>query len=44
MFSNLFTRRAFGSRIAALLPGMGLAAAALPLPAEAQDFHESFTH
>jgi 2-iminobutanoate/2-iminopropanoate deaminase len=36
MFSNLFTRRDFGSRIAALLPGIGLAAAALPSPAEAQ--------
>jgi 2-iminobutanoate/2-iminopropanoate deaminase len=36
MFSNLFTRRAFGSRIAALLSGLGLAAAALPSAAEAQ--------
>jgi 2-iminobutanoate/2-iminopropanoate deaminase len=36
MFSSLFTRRAFGSRIAALLPGLGLAAAALPVAAEAQ--------
>jgi enamine deaminase RidA (YjgF/YER057c/UK114 family) len=36
MFSNIFTRRAFGSRIAALLPGLGLAAAALPAPAQAQ--------
>jgi enamine deaminase RidA (YjgF/YER057c/UK114 family) len=36
MFSNLFTRRAFGSHLAALLPGLGLAAAALPSPAEAQ--------
>ncbi len=32
MFSNLFTRRAFGNRLAALLPGIGLAAAALPRP------------
>ena len=36
MFSNLFTRRAFGSRIAALLPGAGLAAVALPSAANAQ--------
>ncbi len=36
MSSNLFTRRDFGTRIAALLPGIGLAAAALPSPAEAQ--------
>jgi enamine deaminase RidA (YjgF/YER057c/UK114 family) len=36
MFSSLFTRRAFGSRIAALLPGLGLAAAALPVAAESQ--------
>ena len=36
MFSNIFTRRAFGNRLAALLPGIGLAAAALPSPAEAQ--------
>jgi enamine deaminase RidA (YjgF/YER057c/UK114 family) len=36
MFSNLFTRRAFAGRIASLLP-LGLAAAALPAPAEAQD-------
>ena len=36
MFSNLFTRRAFGSRIAALLPGVGLAAAAIPSAADAQ--------
>src|SRR5271156_1891440 len=35
MFSNLFTRRAFGNRLAALLPGIGLAAA-LPSPADAQ--------
>jgi len=35
MFCNLFTRRTFGSRLAALLPGLGLAAA-LPSPAEAQ--------
>jgi 2-iminobutanoate/2-iminopropanoate deaminase len=35
MFSNLFSRRAFGTRLAALLPGIGLAAA-LPSPAEAQ--------
>ena len=34
MFSNLFTRRAFGNCLAALLPGIGLAAAALPSPAE----------
>ena len=36
MFSNLFTRRAFGSRVAALLPGAGLAAVALPSAADAQ--------
>ena len=36
MFSNLFTRRAFGNRLATLLPGIGLGAAALPSPAEAQ--------
>jgi 2-iminobutanoate/2-iminopropanoate deaminase len=36
MFSNLFTRRAFGTRIAALFPGIGLAATALPSPAQAQ--------
>jgi 2-iminobutanoate/2-iminopropanoate deaminase len=28
MFANLFTRRAFGARIATLLPGLGLAAGA----------------
>jgi 2-iminobutanoate/2-iminopropanoate deaminase len=36
MFSNLFTRRAFAGRIASLLPSLGLAAAALPSPANAQ--------
>jgi enamine deaminase RidA (YjgF/YER057c/UK114 family) len=36
MFSNFFTRRAFGRRLAALFPGLGLAAAALPSSAEAQ--------
>jgi 2-iminobutanoate/2-iminopropanoate deaminase len=36
MSSNLFTRRDFGTRLAASLPGIGLAAAALPSPAEAQ--------
>jgi 2-iminobutanoate/2-iminopropanoate deaminase len=36
MSSNLFTRRDFGTRLATLLPGIGLAAAALPSPAEAQ--------
>jgi enamine deaminase RidA (YjgF/YER057c/UK114 family) len=35
MFSNLFTRRAFGSRLAVLLPGIGLAGV-MPSPAEAQ--------
>ncbi len=37
MFSNLFTRRAFAGRVATLLPGLGLAAAALPASAAAQD-------
>jgi len=42
MFSNLFSRRAFASRIATLLPGLGIAAAAsaavpLPLPMPAKD-------
>jgi 2-iminobutanoate/2-iminopropanoate deaminase len=35
MFSNIFTRRAFAGRFAALLPGLGLAAA-VPPPATAQ--------
>jgi 2-iminobutanoate/2-iminopropanoate deaminase len=35
MFANLFTRRAFASRIAAILPGLGLTAAALPAAASA---------
>jgi 2-iminobutanoate/2-iminopropanoate deaminase len=37
MFSNLFTRRAFTSRLASLLPGLGIAAAALPSPAATKD-------
>ena len=37
MFSNLFTRRAFAGRIATLLPGLGLAAAAIPSAAAAKD-------
>src|SRR6266403_1746226 len=37
MFSNLFNRRAFAGRIAALLPGLGLAAAAMPSAAAAKD-------
>jgi 2-iminobutanoate/2-iminopropanoate deaminase len=37
MFSNLFTRRAFTSRMASLLPGLGVAAAAVPSPAAAKD-------
>jgi enamine deaminase RidA (YjgF/YER057c/UK114 family) len=42
MFSNLFSRRAFASRIATLLPGLGIAAAASaavpsPLPMPAKD-------
>ena len=37
MFSNLFTRRAFAERVATLLPGLGLAAAALPASTAAQD-------
>jgi enamine deaminase RidA (YjgF/YER057c/UK114 family) len=35
MLSNLFTRRAFGGRLAALIPGIGLAGA-MPSLAEAQ--------
>ena len=30
MFSNLFTRRGFAGRLATLLPGLGIAAAAIP--------------
>jgi 2-iminobutanoate/2-iminopropanoate deaminase len=30
MFSNLFSRRAFAGRIASLVPGLGIAAAAVP--------------
>ena len=37
MFSNLFTRRAFAGRIATLLPGLGLAGAAIPSAAAAKD-------
>jgi 2-iminobutanoate/2-iminopropanoate deaminase len=37
MLSNLFTRRAFGGRLATLLPGLGLAAAALPSTVAAKD-------
>jgi enamine deaminase RidA (YjgF/YER057c/UK114 family) len=42
MFANLFSRRAFASRIATLLPGLGIAAAASaavasPLPMPAKD-------
>ena len=40
MFSNLFSRRAFTSRIAALVPGIGIAAA-LPASAPAQAKEES---
>jgi 2-iminobutanoate/2-iminopropanoate deaminase len=36
MLSNLFTRRAFGGRLATLLPGLGLAAA-LPSTVAAKD-------
>jgi 2-iminobutanoate/2-iminopropanoate deaminase len=36
MFGNLFTRRAFAGRIAALLPGLGLTAAAIPASAVPQ--------
>ncbi len=36
MFGNLFTRRAFAGRIAALVPSLGLAAAALPSSAAPQ--------
>jgi 2-iminobutanoate/2-iminopropanoate deaminase len=37
MLSNLFTRRAFGGHLATLLPGLGLAAAALPSTVAAKD-------
>jgi 2-iminobutanoate/2-iminopropanoate deaminase len=37
MFSNLFTRRAFAGRIASLLPGLGIAAAAGATPAAAKE-------
>jgi 2-iminobutanoate/2-iminopropanoate deaminase len=40
MFANLFTRRAFAGRIAALLPGLGLTAAALPSSAAPQSTGE----
>lgn len=40
MFSNLFTRRVFATRLAALLPGVGLAAG-LPSSAAAQGKDES---
>jgi enamine deaminase RidA (YjgF/YER057c/UK114 family) len=37
MFSNLFSRRAFAVRLATLLPGIGVAAAAIPSPALAKE-------
>jgi len=39
MFANLFSRRAFAGRLASLLPGLGIAAAAsaVPSPAPAKD-------
>jgi 2-iminobutanoate/2-iminopropanoate deaminase len=37
MLSNLFTRRAFGGRLATFLSGLGLAAAALPSTVAAKD-------
>ena len=37
MFSNLFSRRAFAGRLATLLPGLGVAAAAIPSPAVAKE-------
>jgi 2-iminobutanoate/2-iminopropanoate deaminase len=37
MFSNLFSRRAFAGRLASLLPGLGVAAAAIPSPAAAKE-------
>jgi 2-iminobutanoate/2-iminopropanoate deaminase len=37
MFANLFTRRVFGSRIAALLPGLGIAVAGLPSTVAAKE-------
>jgi 2-iminobutanoate/2-iminopropanoate deaminase len=40
MFSNFFTRRAFAGRLAAFLPGLGLAAA-MPPPAAAQTKDET---
>jgi 2-iminobutanoate/2-iminopropanoate deaminase len=36
MFSNLFTRRGFAGRLATLLPGLGIAAAAIPSAAAAK--------
>ena len=36
MFSNLFTRRAFTERLAALLPGLSLAASASPISTAAE--------
>jgi 2-iminobutanoate/2-iminopropanoate deaminase len=40
MFSNLFTRRAFASRIGSLLPGLGIAAAAAtPAAAKEKEDH-----
>jgi hypothetical protein len=37
MLSNLFSRRTFATRIASLLPGLGIAAAAGAAPAAAKE-------
>jgi 2-iminobutanoate/2-iminopropanoate deaminase len=37
MLANLFSRRAFAGRIASLLPGLGIAAAAVPAAAAAKE-------
>lgn len=37
MFSNQFSRRAFAGRLATLLPGVGVGAAAIPSPALAKE-------